>query len=65
MDREFLLGRKQRVKVGGLLSEEVRIMSGVPQRSVLDPLLFLAYVNDIWKKYRVNYQTFRRRLYNI
>ena len=45
--KEFLLGRTQRVRVGGHLSEEVRITSGVPQGSVLDPLLFLAYVNDI------------------
>jgi hypothetical protein len=43
--REFLLGRTQRVRVGGQLSEEVRVMSGVPQGSVLGPLLFLAYVN--------------------
>jgi len=46
--REFLLGRTQRVRVGGQLSEEVRVTSGVPQGSVLGPLLFLAYVNDIW-----------------
>jgi hypothetical protein len=36
--REFLLGRTQRVRVGGQLSEEVRVTSGVPQGSVLDPL---------------------------
>jgi hypothetical protein len=33
--REFLLGRTQRVRVGGQLSEEVIATSGVPQGSVL------------------------------
>jgi len=47
--REFLLGHTQRVRVGGQLSEEVRVTSGVPQGSVLGPLLFLAYVDDIWR----------------
>ena len=45
---EFLSGRTQRVRVDGKLSEEVRATSGVPQGSVLGPLLFLAYVNHIY-----------------
>jgi hypothetical protein len=46
--REFLLVCTQRVRVGGKLSEEVRVKSGVAQGSVLGPHLSLAYVNDIW-----------------
>ena len=56
--REFLIGRKQRVRVGGELSEEVRVRSGVPQGSVLGPLLFLAYVNDIGRNIESNIRLF-------
>jgi hypothetical protein len=46
--REILSGRSHRNRVGGQLSEEVRVKSGVPQGSVLGSPLLLAYVNDIW-----------------
>jgi len=47
--KEFLLGRSPRVRVDGQISEDVRVTSGVPQCCVLGPLLFLAYVDDIWR----------------
>jgi len=45
-------------RVDGQLSEEVRVTSGVPQGSVLGPLLFPAYVNDIWRNTESNIRLF-------
>jgi len=45
-------------RVDGLFSEEVRVTSGLPQGSVLGPLLFLAYVNDIWRNTESNIRLF-------
>ena len=47
--KEFLLGRSQRVRLDGQLSGEVGVNAGVPRGNVLGPLMFLAYVNDIWR----------------
>ena len=44
---DFLKDRKSNVSVGESLSEFFRILCSVPQGSVLGPLLFLIFINDI------------------
>ena len=55
---DFLSDRKMRIMVRSEYSEWFNVISGVPQVSVLGPILFLIYVNDIPETVNSNVKMF-------
>ena len=47
----YLKGRKQRTKINSSYSSFAEILFGVPQGSILGPLLFNAYICDLFLRY--------------
>ena len=56
--QSFLMDRKQRTVLNGQCSSWGDISAGVPQGSILGPLFFLVYINDLTENLKCNVKLF-------
>ena len=54
----FLTNRRHRVRITGGVSKSDNVLSGVPQGTVLGPVLFLVLISDIWNNVDSNITSF-------
>ena len=55
--RDYLTNRTQRCQLKGLFSDRREVTCGTPQGSILGPLLFIIYINDLHAKLSQNHNT--------